>query len=363
MRISIIVPMYYGQKYVKQMINQVEQCAKEADGIDVELILYNDCPEEEIKVMLCEHIQNIKCINADQNLGIQGARVQGLKYATGEYVLFLDQDDIIKPQYIKSQMNMIGNADAVVCRVIHNKRLHYTDSFRFEEVVTKEFMLHKWNSIVSPGQVIIKKSAIPEAWKTKILKTNGADDYMLWLLMMLEGKAFSLNDDILFEHIVSGDNFSENTNKMMDSEDEMISILKSCTLCEEAIWDSLKDSLRRIHVKDLDTGKYSFNVLKKIVCKRDRWLPVEVKNVAIYGAGELGISLSAICKRNGIAVRCLIDRNAEFILSDIPVYKLEDIPNDVDTIIVSLKDRRIKEEIEKQNHGIKVYMIEDLIKK
>ena len=31
MRISIIVPMYYGQKYVKQMINQVDQCAKEAD--------------------------------------------------------------------------------------------------------------------------------------------------------------------------------------------------------------------------------------------------------------------------------------------------------------------------------------------
>ena len=364
MKVSVIVPMYHGQKYIEKIVYQVDQCAKTSRNIDVELILYNDCPEEKIEVTDYRYIFNVKCINAEKNLGIHGARIQGLMYSSGEYIFFLDQDDKISPQYIQSQVNSIGNADVVVCRLIHNGRLHYTDTFKFSEVVTKDFMLNKWNSIVSPGQVVIKKNSIPTIWMQNILKKNGADDYMLWLLMLLEERKFVLNDDVLFEHVMSGENFSEDTNKMMDSEIEMISILKSCAICEDYVWDNLKESLRRIHIKDLDMCKYSYNILKKIILNsrgNDKWIMIKEKNIAIYGAGEIGLLLGKLCNKNGMEIKYYIDKNANYIICDKPVYNLESIPlNKIEAIIVSLKDRDIKQEIQKK-YKIPVYMIEDLV--
>lgn len=364
MIVSVIVPMYRGQKYIQQIVRQVDQCAKEASDIDVELVLYNDCPEEKIVVPSYDYIFGVKCINAEENLGIHGARIQGMSNSSGEYIVFLDQDDKIAPNYIKSQMKMIGEADAVVCRLIHNNRLHYTDTFKFSEVITKEFMLNKWDSIVSPGQVLIKRTAIPDIWVKNILKQNGADDYMLWLLMMLEDRKFALNDEILFEHVISGENISENSNKMMDSEIEMLSVLKKCTSYGDSGWESLKESLRKVHVRDLDTYKYSFNVLKKILSrtqKKEESFCIKERKIAIYGAGELGLLFGNICKGNNVDVRFYIDRNADYILSDIPVYKLESIPQDVEAIVVSLRDTKIKDDIKRKYEHLPVYMIEEVV--
>ena len=48
----------------------------------------------------------------------------------------------------------------------------------------------------------------------------------MWLCMMAEGKKFALNQEVLFEHVITGFNVSENTNQMMDSEEEMLCILE-----------------------------------------------------------------------------------------------------------------------------------------
>lgn len=52
---------------------------------------------------------------------IYGARVRGLENSSGKYVLFLDQDDQICPDYFLSQLQCIRDNDGVVCQVIHEK--------------------------------------------------------------------------------------------------------------------------------------------------------------------------------------------------------------------------------------------------
>ena len=250
MKVSIIVPLYKGKKYIQSILDEISMCAREAECVDIELVLFNDFPDEYIEVDRSRYEFEINIINCSQNNGIHGARVKGLKHCSGEYVLFLDQDDKIKPSYIASQLKCIGSADAVVCRAIHNKKLHYTDSHIFEEVITKRFMFEKWNPIVSPGQVIIRKNAIPQVWVENILCVNGADDYFLWLAMMKDDKKFVLNQEILFEHVVNGKNVSGNTNQMMDSEQEMIKVMLDNYVLSEYERTSLNkllESLRNIH--------------------------------------------------------------------------------------------------------------------
>lgn len=73
--------------------------------------------------------------------------------------------------------------------------------------------------------MLIKKSAIPEEWLINPFKENGADDGLLWMLMLLNGKKGILNEDKLYIHIYTGENTSLNTQKMMQSNFELVNAL------------------------------------------------------------------------------------------------------------------------------------------
>jgi len=346
--VTVIVPVYYGQKYIKNIIEQVESARKHMAPEDVvELLLVNDAPDAPIeeRVYHSEFIE-IVVLNTDVNRGIHGTRVWGVSHAKGEYVVFLDQDDVIYEKYVCDQLDKIGDADAIVCRLINAGKLQYTASNRFENVITREYMLNCENPIVSPGQVLIRTKSIPDIWKQNILKKNGADDYFLWLCMLAEGKKIVLNQEVLFEHIVTGTNTSGNTNLMMDSECEMIRILLEkhvFTGEDEKCIQKLPEIFRNYHVTELEICRDAYNVY-------GRWFdlvlngedPVKVlketgiESIAIYGAGYIGKSILKLMKSTDIRVECYIDRNARYIDLEIPAYTLEDSPQDIECIIISL---------------------------
>ena len=368
MKISVIVPLYYGEKYIKDIMEQIDENAKILVNHEVELIFYNDSPQQKIEIEQQKNfLYEIKLIQSDYNRGIHGARVQALRHAIGEYVLFLDQDDRISEKYLYEQISCIGDADAVVCRAIHNKRNFYTRSFEFEKVITKDFMLEQRCPIISPGQVLIKKTAIPQMWKDHILKTSGADDYFLWLLMMAFNKKFVLNEKVLFEHVINGVNASYDTNKMMDSELEMLEIVQSSKVFNEADTEKLgllSVSLRKSHVKELDNYRRMYCFWKEW-CKESKNNNIFLntyrqKSIAIYGAGEFGRSLKNALDEEGVYVSFFIDQNAEFINETIPVYTLDAMPNGVAAIITTIKSNELKKKIQHIGQCC-VYDVEEIL--
>lgn len=93
MKISIIIPIYNGAKYLENTISSLlEQPYK-----DIELILVNDGSTDNSRA-ICEIYRNLDdrviLINQD-NRGISAARNAGLEVASGEYISFIDQDDRI----------------------------------------------------------------------------------------------------------------------------------------------------------------------------------------------------------------------------------------------------------------------------
>ncbi len=361
--ISIIVPLYKGKKYVGLLLDQIEKCADHTDA-KVEIVFVNDYPEEDI----CDIISN-KCkiviLKNKVNLGIHASRINGLYASKGEYVLFLDQDDFIRPDYIRSQLEHIGNADAVVCRLLNGDKEHYTKSFEFSDVISKEFMMTKWCSIVSPGQVLIRRKAIPQIWTQNPVKENGADDYFLWLAMFGLERQFALNNEILFEHRITGFNTSLDTNKMMDSEHEMLDILKTSEEFHSFInlFSDLEVSLRRIHIKQLDNLSMAYSVLSTLCSvKASRLRECFGAKIAIYGAADIGRAFYQGLSENGDTQIFFIDRNAEYISTNVPVYKLEDAPNDADTVIIAVNGviNGIKNELSKR-YSCKIFSISEAL--
>ena len=93
-KISVIVPVYNaGQTLAACLGNLVHQTAT-----DLELILINDAStDNSLQILLdCERAfpEQVIVVNLEQNSGPGGARNAGLVYATGEYIGFVDSDDI-----------------------------------------------------------------------------------------------------------------------------------------------------------------------------------------------------------------------------------------------------------------------------
>lgn len=94
-KVSVIVPVFNAEKTLTRCLgNLVHQTLE-----DIELILVNDCSTDgSLQILLdCESqfSEKVMVVDLSENLGAGGARNVGLDYASGEYVGFVDSDDMV----------------------------------------------------------------------------------------------------------------------------------------------------------------------------------------------------------------------------------------------------------------------------
>lgn len=351
-RVDVVVPVYKGQHYIKGIIRQLEACLERMDGTtSIGLILVNDDPDDSFSSDCFSNRIEVLPVETGRNEGIHGARVRGFSYCRGDYVVFLDQDDRLSGDYFKSQMKALGTADAVICRAMNGERVFYDCDRRFEELTSACSMFSAGNGILSPGQVLMRREAVPCFWQENVLRCNGADDWMLWLCMLYEGRCFTRNQDILYEHTLGSENCSKSTFRMYQSEKEMYEILERHGYFDV---EHLKELSQAIQ-KGIEGRLKELDRLKTVADIYDRWLTANRGNdfvtqalkcagyhvVAIYGMGKMGMRLYHEIRME-IEVKCFIDRNAKYLKADIPVYTLEDDIPQVDLVIIALADKESK---------------------
>ena len=118
MKVSVIVPVYNVEPYLDKCLNTlVNQTLKK-----IEIIIVNDGSKDNsekiIKKYLKKYPEKIKYIKKT-NGGLSSARNEGLKYASGEYIGFVDSDDYVSLNtfnlmYKKAKEK---NFDLVVCNL------------------------------------------------------------------------------------------------------------------------------------------------------------------------------------------------------------------------------------------------------
>lgn len=231
MFVSMIIPFYKGQKYIPELMKMVLENWNSFRLGTLEVVLVNDSPETEIELDVSKYPFDIQIITNPINMGIHRTRVNGLNHCRGEYVLFLDQDDVIVENYLQNQCSKIGQSDFIVSNGYkigkNGEKKPIFDSLKHQKCTEKIWCYCLYsNPIVSPGQAVIKKGAVPPQWKKAALENNGADDYLLWILLLSENKKMMINSDFLYYHIETGENTSLDTTKMMKSVQDMLVVLK-----------------------------------------------------------------------------------------------------------------------------------------
>lgn len=114
-KISVIVPIYNTEKYLKKCIDSLLNQTLE----DIEIVLVNDGSPDNSQAVIDEYValypDKIKSFN-QENKGQAAARNLGISKATGEFLGFVDSDDYMEPEgYLKSYNYAIQNNLDIVC--------------------------------------------------------------------------------------------------------------------------------------------------------------------------------------------------------------------------------------------------------
>lgn len=114
--ISVIVPVYKVEKYLRDCVDSILS----QTYTDFELILVDD-GSPDICGEICDEYAaqdpRVRVIH-QENQGLSGARNAGIDAARGDYLTFIDSDDMVSPEYISVLLQALEDADAdlSVCR-------------------------------------------------------------------------------------------------------------------------------------------------------------------------------------------------------------------------------------------------------
>ena len=188
MLLSVVIPFYHVEKYIGDCLALAARLPEQ----DCELLLVDDCGSDGSAVIaaeFCARQTNMRVIRREKNGGLSAARNTGLQQACGEYVYFLDSDDLPRPQALW-QLVLAAKEQALD---VAKARFAYFDDETGEE---------------TPGPAIEKTDAVPGGALFAMQCRAGVYEPMVWQcvyrraflaengLMMAEGLLF---EDELFQ--------------------------------------------------------------------------------------------------------------------------------------------------------------------
>jgi len=200
-KISVIIPVYNASKTLRRLAKSL---ATQIDK-DFEVIFINDGSTDEsgeILKEICKTEKNYKVITT-KNGGAAAARNLGVEKAEGEYICFVDSDDIISPNYLKKMRALMveNDADVVCVKYARNK----TDSF--EKLSDKSEVMCGGEAINALLQMNIDNGPFAKLFsrkavgKTRMPNVAVAEDLYFNYRVFKHATKVIANDSVLYAYI------------------------------------------------------------------------------------------------------------------------------------------------------------------
>ena len=167
-KVSVIIPIYNVEKYIDKCLKSIE-----TQTIDsMEVILVNDGSQDlsgNIAKIWAERQKNILVKYVEkENGGLSDARNYGLKYATGEFVAFLDSDDYVESTIYEKMYNKAinNNADFVECNFVweypNKKREDIRQNYNTKQEMMAFCRVVAWNKLIKRNLIVENNLEFPK---------------------------------------------------------------------------------------------------------------------------------------------------------------------------------------------------------
>lgn len=201
-KVSIIIPCHNYGRWVGAAIESAL-----AQTVDCEIIVVDDCSTDNSREIANQYPVKLIC-NA-VNIGVAETRNAGIQAASGEYVICLDADDTIRPDFVEKHLAVLRTrADAIAYAAINlvdeNGKSRNQLMFRADAIPA----LHEVGRNQIPSCCVFRKSFWQRAGGYEKTYTP-AEDAHLWLkIFSLGGQARRASKEPLMDYRVHGNSLS-----------------------------------------------------------------------------------------------------------------------------------------------------------
>lgn len=164
-KISIIIPLYNAENYIEKCLDSI----KNQTYKDFEIIVINDKSKDNSWKILNNYVSenlnvNFKIINNEVNLGLSKTRNKGMDLATGDYILFMDNDDTLIDEFsVQHFIDKTANDPDIILgktrfllndipkeslyHQLKNKKETYIDNEILDGFFSGEWAVTAWNKL------------------------------------------------------------------------------------------------------------------------------------------------------------------------------------------------------------------------
>jgi len=182
--VSVIIPMYKGADLIGETIDSVKRQTYK----NWEIIVIDDCSPDngagvtEVK----NHIKKtpgIRLIVLPENKGSAGARNEGIRAAKGDFIAFLDADDLWSETFLENQLNFLRKKNACIVFSSYKRIDEKNKTEKFQPFIVPEKVNYK---MILKSLPIFPSTAIIDITRTEKFyfdEQMGSlrDDYVFWL--------------------------------------------------------------------------------------------------------------------------------------------------------------------------------------
>ena len=218
--VSVMMPVYNGSKYIREAIDSVISQTHE----NWELIIVDDCSQDNTVEIIKRYTDpRIILLQNKTNSRTAVSLNKAIDKAKGKYLARMDQDDINYPNRFMKQVEFLdANPECGVCGThIRDFGENIEESYPSFPLTHEELQLRNLycSALVHPT-VMIRKSVLDEhdiSYREGVI----AEDYSLWIKLLLVTKAANLKD-VLMHHRIHGSSITKTLYKtIMDQRPKM----------------------------------------------------------------------------------------------------------------------------------------------
>ena len=245
--VSIITPSHNSERFIEDTIKSVQN----QSFTNWELLITDDCSSDKTAEIIKTYAKNdsrIKIFLQDENLGAASTRNVSLNNAKGQYVAFLDSDDVWSKNKLERQLDFMkkkGYAFTFSAYDLMNEK-----GLKINKVIpvpqTISYNQYLKNTIIGCLTVIIDRNKTGD-FRMPIIRSS--HDMALWLLIMRRGFfGYGLNEVLATYRLVSTSNTSKKYKAALDvwrvyTRIEHLSIFKACFYFLGYIFNALRKRL------------------------------------------------------------------------------------------------------------------------
>ena len=203
-RVSVVIPCYNHGEFIGEAIDSV----RAQDYPDIEIIVVNDGSSDPGTLCMLAALENDVLLIEQSNKGLAAARNRGIQEATGIYVLPLDADDRIAPEFVREAVTVMDKDDSV--GIVYGQTelfgsksglwqlpAYSMPEILFENMIVATALFRKSDWLRVGGY----RQSMAHAW----------EDWDFWLAMIATGCKVVRLDEVFFYYRISA---SSMTNRL-----------------------------------------------------------------------------------------------------------------------------------------------------